>query len=232
MKLESLAFGSKTIDYELSFSDRKTLGITVTPEMDVKVIAPDNTSLEKIREKVRKKAPWILKQTSYFLSFQPRTPQKRFVSGESHLYLGRQYILKVHIGSKEEVRYKGRSIEITTSNKEHSEKLMNAWYRERAKIKFKDIGDPIIDRFKKYKVSPNGIYLRDMPKRWGSCTPNGKVILNPELIKAPKACIEYVIVHELCHLVHRDHSQRFHNLQTKEMPDWRKWKEKLENLMS
>ncbi len=232
MKFESLAFGSKTIDYELSFSKRKTLGITVTPEMEVKVIAPDDTSLEKIREKVRKKAPWILKQTSYFLSFQPRTPNKRFVSGESHLYLGRQYKLRVNIGSEEVVRYIGRSIEITTSNKDNTGKLMNEWYRKRAQIKFVEIGEPIIERFKKYKVAPKGIYLRDMPKRWGSCTPMGKIILNPELIKAPKACIEYVIVHELCHLIYRDHNQKFFDLQTKEMPDWEKWKMKLEKLMA
>ena len=71
-----------------------------------------------------------------------------------------------------------------------------------------------------------------MPKRWGSCTPMGKIILNPELIKAPKACIEYVIVHELCHLIYRDHNQKFFDLQTKEMPDWEKWKMKLEKLMA
>jgi hypothetical protein len=71
-----------------------------------------------------------------------------------------------------------------------------------------------------------------MPTRWGSCTAKGRIILNPELIKAPKACIEYVIVHELCHLVHHDHTQRFLDLQTKEMPEWEKWKNKLERLLA
>jgi predicted metal-dependent hydrolase len=232
MKLETLEFGAKTIVYELSFSDRKTLGITVTPDMDVKVTAPENTSVEKVREKVRKKAPWILKQTCYFLTFQPRASKKRFVSGESHLYLGRQYRLVVTMGAKDEVRYKGRAIEVTTSKKGNAESLMTAWYRERAKIKFAEIAEPQIERFKKYGVAPTNIYLHDMPKRWGSCTPKGKIILNPELIKAPKPCIEYVIVHELCHLVHRNHNQRFFDLQTKEMPDWQKWKDKLENMLA
>lgn len=232
MKLETLEFGSKTIAFELSYSERKTLGITVTPDMEVKVIAPENTSLEKIREKVRKKAPWILKQTSYFLTFQPRMPKKRFVSGESHLYLGRQYKLHVHQDGKDAVRYKGRAIEVSTAKKSNAEKLMNEWYRERAKIKFPEIAEPLIERFKKYKVSPTNLYLQDMPKRWGSCTPTGKIILNPELIKAPKPCIEYVIIHELCHLVHRNHNQKFFDLQTKEMPDWRRWKDKLENLLA
>ncbi|MBL0049307.1 MAG: M48 family metallopeptidase [Bacteroidetes bacterium] len=71
-----------------------------------------------------------------------------------------------------------------------------------------------------------------MSKRWGSCTPKGKIILNPELLKAPTACIEYVILHELCHLVYNEHTQKFIDLQTKEMPDWVKWKNKLENMLA
>jgi predicted metal-dependent hydrolase len=71
-----------------------------------------------------------------------------------------------------------------------------------------------------------------MPTRWGSCTSKGKIILNPELIKAPKGCIEYVIIHELCHLIHHDHTQKFIDLQTKEMKDWEKWKMKLERLLA
>jgi predicted metal-dependent hydrolase len=81
------------------------------------------------------------------------------------------------------------------------------------------------------QVEPSGLYIQDMPKRWGSCTPKGKIILNPELIKAPRACIEYVIIHELCHLIHHDHTQKFFDLQTKEMPNWVKWKERLEKIM-
>jgi predicted metal-dependent hydrolase len=81
-------------------------------------------------------------------------------------------------------------------------------------------------------VKPTGIYLQNMPTRWGSCTPNGKVILNPELIKAPKRCIEYVIIHELCHLVHHDHTQKFFALQKNMMPDWVKWKSRLEKLLA
>ena len=93
-------------------------------------------------------------------------------------------------------------------------------------------GEKLIQKFKKYKVEPSGIYIQNMPKRWGSCTHKGKIILNPELIKAPKPCIEYVIIHELCHLIHHDHTKNFFDLQTKEMPDWQKWKTKLEILLA
>jgi predicted metal-dependent hydrolase len=232
MIIQQLKFGSKTIEYQVIFSDRTTLGITVDPEMKVIVKAPIGTSLEKIAEKVRKKAPWIMKQQHYFLGFFPKITQRKYVSGETHFYMGRQYLLKVTPAPNQEVKYKGKTIEIFTSNNSNAEELLKSWYRNKAKIKFAEIAEPIIQRFKKYNVEPKALYIQEMSKRWGSCTPKGKIILNPELIKAPKACIEYVITHELCHLIHHDHTQKFIDLQTKEMPDWEKWKDKLEKLLA
>jgi len=227
-----IQFGSKKIEFLLSYSNRKSLGITITPDMEVLVKAPANASIELVKVKVRKKAPWIIKQQNFFLAFHPKTPARKYVSGESHLYLGRQYRLKIVTGKKPEVKYKGRFIEIATKDKSKAKSLMKLWYRQKAKEKFALIAEPLIQRFHKYKVEPTGIFIQEMSKRWGSCTPKGKIILNPELIKAPSACIEYVILHELCHLVHHDHTQKFIDLQTKEMPDWEKWKNKLENLLA
>lgn len=229
--MEGILFGSRKIDYKLVFSDRKTLGITVTPEMAVIVKAPANTASEKIEEKVRKRAPWILKQQSYFLTFHPKTPAKRYVSGETHLYLGRRFRLEVIEAAKNSVKYKGKFIEVTTKDKSKVKQLVLQWYRDHAKRKFAEIAEPLILKFKKYNVEPKSLYIQDMATRWGSCTPKGKIILNPELIKAPKGCIEYVIIHELCHLIHHDHTRKFIDLQTKEMPDWKKWKDILERIM-
>jgi predicted metal-dependent hydrolase len=228
----AIQFGSKTIGFRLEYSNRKSLGITVTPEMEVLVKAPADTSMEKIKDKIRKKAPWIIKQQSFFLSFQPKTPRRKYISGETHLYLGRQFRLQILIGKEESVKLKGKFIEVTTIEKSKVKDLINNWYLQHARIRFQLIAAPLIDKFKKYKVEPSSIVLRDMPTRWGSCTPRGKIILNPELIKAPKGCIEYVIIHELCHLIHHDHTQKFMDLQTKEMKDWEKWKMKLEKLLA
>ncbi len=228
----SIQFGSKKIDFLVEYSARKTLGITVTPDLDVLVKAPIDSSLEKIKEKILKKAAWIIKQQSFFLSFQPKTPARRYIGGETHLYLGRQYLLKIESSKKDSVKLKGKFIEVHTSDKSKVKSLVKEWYLLHAKSKFKEIAQPLIDKFKKHKVEPDSIVFREMPTRWGSCTPKGKIILNPELIKAPKGCIEYVIIHELCHLIHHDHTQKFIDLQTKEMPDWEKWKSKLENLLA
>jgi hypothetical protein len=232
MMMASIQFGSKQIDYQIEYSDRKTLGITVTPDMDVLVKAPNDSTINKIEEKLKKKAPWIIKQQSFFLAYHPKTTKRNYVSGETHLYLGRQYLLKVEENEKESVKLKGKFIVVKTHDKSSVKQLVNNWYLEHARSKFHATALPLIEKFKKYKVEPSSIVLREMPTRWGSCTPKGKIILNPELIKAPKGCIEYVIIHELCHLIHHDHTQKFMDLQTKEMKDWEKWKTKLERLLA
>ncbi|MCP4550734.1 MAG: M48 family metallopeptidase [Bacteroidetes bacterium] len=228
----SIQFGSKKIVFQVEYSARKTLGITVTPDLDVLVKAPIASSLDKIKEKLLKKAAWIIKQQSFFLSFQPKTPARRYIGGETHLYLGRQYLLKIESSKDESVKLKGRFLIVKTIDKSKTKALVKEWYLQHAKSRFKKIAEPLIEKFKRHKVEPDSIVFRDMPTRWGSCTPKGKIILNPELIKAPRGCIEYVIIHELCHLIYHDHTRKFIELQTKEMPDWEKWKMKLENLLA
>jgi len=227
-----ILFGLKKIDFQLQFTVRKSLGITVTPDLDVLVKAPIDTPLDKIKERLRKKAPWIIKQQGFFLSFYPKIPTRKYISGETYLYLGRQYRLKIVQGKEEFVKLKGKFVEVFTADKARTKQLVNDWFLQNAKAKFPAIAKPLIEKFKKHKGEPSSIVLRTMPTRWGSCTAKGKIILNPELIKAPKGCIEYVIIHELCHLIHQDHTRKFIALQTKEMPDWEKWKSKLEKLLA
>lgn len=230
-------YGSKRIDFRLEYSDRKTLGITVTPELEVFVKAPMDTTIDVVKERFRKKAPWIIRQLSFFLSFQPRLTDRKYIGGETHLYLGKQYRLKVvknETGS-DFVKLKGRFLEVYINDKEKVKELVEAWYLEKAKDRFHQLALPLFEAFIKRnnlsEVSYN-LSLRQMPTRWGSCTAKGRIILNPELIKAPKACIEYVIIHELCHLIFHDHTQKFLDLQTKEIPEWEKWKNKLERLLA
>ncbi|MDD2285884.1 MAG: SprT family zinc-dependent metalloprotease [Paludibacter sp.] len=239
MKVESIDFGSTKINFQLEYCDRRSLGIKVTPDLEVIVKAPVDASIDIIKEKIRKKAPWIIRQQSFFLSFQPRLTKRKYVSGETHLYLGKQYRLKIieerSKCNKEFVRLKGQFIEVHTNDVKKVPNLLETWYLKKAKDKFHALAFSLFNHF----IQRNGLEnrefnlsIRQMPTRWGSCTAKGKIILNPELIKAPKACIEYVIIHELCHLIHHEHTQKFIDLQTREMPQWEKWKKKLENLLA
>ena len=108
---------------------------------------------------------------------------------------------------------------------------MAAWYKNHAEKRFERGLNQALSLFLKYDIGSPPLVIQRMAKRWGSCTPKGKIILNPEIIKAPSRCIDYVVIHELCHLVHHHHGKQFYELQTKVMPDWKRWKDKLERIM-
>ncbi|MCR8919305.1 M48 family metallopeptidase [Bacteroides sp. ET225] len=228
---DCIEYGSVVMEYAVEYRRRKTLGICVHPDGSVEVKAPVEAPLEQIRKHVHRRASWICKQQRYFSSFGIHTPERKYVSGESHLYLGRQYMLRIIDSERNEVHYKGNIIEIECRHRKDARALLLAWYRKRAEIKFEEYATPLIARFNRYQVKPSAIKLKDMATRWGSCTATGQILLNPRLVCAPRICIEYVIIHELCHLVHRNHTKDFYELLTQEMPDWKKWKMKLERLM-
>ena len=228
---DCIEYGSVVMEYAVEYRRRKTLGICVHPDGSVEVKAPVEAPLEQIRKHVHRRASWICKQQRYFSSFGIYTPERKYVSGESHLYLGRQYMLRIIDSERNEVHYKGNIIEIECRHRKDARALLLAWYRKRAEIKFEEYATPLIARFNRYQVKPSAIKLKEMATRWGSCTATGQILLNPRLVCAPRICIEYVIIHELCHLVHRNHTKDFYELLTQEMPDWKKWKMKLERLM-
>ena len=122
---DSIQYGETKINYEIEFVNRKTLGIFVLPDGNVRLKAPINASLEQIRQKIHKKASWILRQKRFFESFGPPTTKRQFISGESHLYLGRQYMLKVVESYVNAVHYQNNIIEIECRNKKNAGTLFS-----------------------------------------------------------------------------------------------------------
>ena len=110
-------------------------------------------------------------------------------------------------------------------------KQLAKWYYNHAQKRFSSCIDDSLKKFAKYGLTKPPLVIKRMSKRWGSCTPHGQIILNPEIIKSPSKCVEYVVIHELCHLVHQNHSRQFYDLQNEMMPDWEKWKERLERTL-
>ena len=220
--------------YELYYTDRKTLGIKVYPDTSVKVFAPIDTDLPIIEQHLKAKRKWIEKQQRSFQSYLPATPARQYIGGESFLYLGKQYMLKIESSTAEEVKlYQGRLV-VKTVNPEatHIKKLLQQWYIARATILFNKLFEEQFYLFKRFTLEKPILQIKKMEKRWGSCTPQQKIILTPELIKAPVVCINYVILHELCHLVHHNHSKAFYRLLENFMPDWQKYKQLLETKMA
>jgi predicted metal-dependent hydrolase len=231
-----LEFGDHVIAFSLRRRARKTLSISVNPDLGVEVAAPVTAPLEDIFDKVRKRAPWICRQLRFFEQFQPRTPDRQYIAGETHLYLGRQYKLKVGLHIQQEVKVQRGCIFVQSHKPKdamHTQEILDAWYRERAQIKFRERVLHCRLRFPNPEEhEPTGLVIRQLAQRWGSMTRTGKLILNPALIRSSVDTIDYVITHELCHMVYHHHGPDFYKLLDWVMPDWEKRKAKLERQLA
>jgi predicted metal-dependent hydrolase len=228
---QTLAYGSETIAFSLSFSPRRRLTITVEPNGSVIVKAPTEATLETVQEQIQRKAGWIIRQQDAFADFGPSMPPKKYVSGETHRYLGRQYRLRVTSGKTLSVKLIGRYFEVVTPDKSDSQKVQHQledWYRRRARHIFADRLEYCLASSWFRSLAPPKWSIRKMKRRWGSCTKDGTILLNLLLIQASPRCIEYVITHELCHLIVHNHGPQFYRLLGRAMPDWRERKRKLE----
>ena len=230
MSSNTIKYGRKTIDFRLIRSNRKTLAIDVHPDLSVVVTAPKDAADSAVREKMQKRASWIIKQQRFFENYLPTIPPRRYVSGESHRYLGRQYRLRVHKGNEDVVKMARGQINVYLKNPKYKSRikpLVTDWFRQRSEIVFREIFDSVVAKANRHGIEAIDFEIRRMKNRWGSCTNEGRILLNPDLIIAPKMCIEYVIVHELCHLQEYNHSPRFYRLLRKIMPDWEQRRERL-----
>lgn len=225
-----MTYGKASIAYTLHLMERKTLSIAVHPDKSVVVKAPQSSTLEAIEESVRRRSRWIKKQISYFSQFDPRTPERQYVGGETHVYLGRRYRLKIECSNVDKVLLKGKYfwIESQRCDPSHIQKLIETWYYRKATEHLSTIFEGCWSDFNKRDYSKPLLKLRKMEKRWGSLSKKGLLTLNTRLIQTPRECIEYVVIHELCHLVHHNHSSAFYKLLDKTLPDWIARKHKLE----
>lgn len=155
---------------------------------------------------------------------------KKFVSGETHFYLGEKCELKVVETNSNSVNIIDNYLIVNCKSEDLVENILMNWYKKMAVAKFNELLPPIIESFKKYNVSPTKFSIRDMKSRWGSCSRKGHISLNLQLIKLNENCIKQVIVHEMCHLVYFDHQAGFYSLMDKEFPEWKKWKSELKFL--
>jgi len=230
----SIKFGREQIKISLSFRERKTLRISVHPDKTITVDAPKGKKLQAVLLRVKERVPWIIKQRDYFERFQPLFTQRQYISGESYYYLGRQYRIKVHKNYRKGVKLIGKYINVYTphaNNPSEVRELLHDWYKRHAEAIFSQRLDLFNKVIKRLNVIHPDIRIRHMKKRWGSCGKAGAIVLNTELVKASLHCIDYVIMHEICHLKIHTHNNGYFKLLSKYMPDWKKRKEKLEKVL-
>ena len=228
----AFAYGNEHYYYSLTRRGRKTLAISVLPDMTIEVVAPLDAADPDIEKRLRRRAGWIRRQLQHFSQFQPRTPPRKFEAGETHLYLGRRYRLKIIQSVQQQVRLKRGYIEISAHRPSRTDLIegqLVEWYKARAREQFAARLVACVERFPDPEaITPTGLIVRQMSGRWGSMSPGGRLVLNRRLIQAAPHEIDYVVVHELCHRLHHNHGPEFYKLLMRIMPDWQKRKNDLE----
>ena len=235
-KAFTLVYGDERLPYEVSPDPKRTtrIAIHVDPDGRVSVDAPPNFQDEAVRTAVQKRARWVLDEVTKARDRFAHVRPKQYVSGEQVLYLGRRYMLKVLTTDERRlsVRLKGNRLEVQTrtGEAEDVQGRVRGWYRVKARDYFaKRLADVSSRLPWVHDVPP--FRLLNMARQWGSCSPSGHVILNPHLIKAPRECVDYVLIHELVHLKHHDHAPEFWSLLDRYSPGWPEYKERLDGLV-
>jgi predicted metal-dependent hydrolase len=228
-----LTLGTERIAYRLHRSSRRTLEISVGRGGVVEVRAPDGPPIERIESRLRARSAWIRRKLAATPAAES-DPPRRFVSGESHRYLGRQYRLKVTAGARPRVRVHGGRLHVEVRDPGDAgqvRRALVAWFRQRARTVILQRVAQLTSLAQFGDLQPTGVSVRALMTRWGSCSASGRLLLNSQLIELPSSAIDYVIAHELCHLRVAKHGARFDRLLARLMPDWRDRQETLSRAM-
>jgi len=233
-----ITYGDEVIAFSLRRQPSRTvprLAIHVEPDGRVLVDAPDAAPLDTVLAAVKKRSRWISQHVGAARARLAHVLPREYVSGEALHYLGRRYRLKVVIEAEAEAvpvaRMRGAFIVVTVPEQSPAmiRAALDAWIRLRARALFADRIAAVAVPLRWVKKTPP-TRLQFMTVQWGSCSPAGRITLNPLLVKAPRECIDYVLLHELCHLLHHNHSPKFYKTLDRHMPRWRAIKEKLDNM--
>ena len=235
----------KLITEKTKPSKPRKVVIKVHPDQRVVVTAPVDAADEMIYDAMMKRARWIWQSLQDFAKQQNHVLPKRYVSGETQFYLGRRYVLKVitNIETADVIHNtvklsRGKlNVELSQSDSTLNieertvlvKSLIDEWYKNKFRSISRERLEALIYKASWVKNSPS-IKLMTMKKQWGSCSTKGNLILNPHLVKASKECIDYVILHELCHIAEHNHSEHFWRLLTQVMPNWKEVKARLDGM--
>ena len=227
----SVTLGGEPREYELRRSARRTLAITVEPSGRLVVSAPQELIVERIETVLQRRREWIRRRSREVMAL-PRQPSPReWVSGETHRYLGRQYRLRVRRGADARVRLTGAFFLVTVPDARDARlvrRMMDRWFLEHARETFTRRLDAVVRNATRLRLKKSPpLLVRKLRTRWGSCSPEGRILMNVEAVRLPTPCIDYLLLHELCHLRVPNHGPRFWRLLDTCMPDWERWRERL-----
>lgn len=231
MNRRRFQYGTKVIEFDVTYRKRKTIEVGVEPPDVVSVVAPEGIDDDVLLKYVKSKSKWIVQKLYEIKEIQTRHIDREYVNGEAFLYLGRNYTL--YVDDDESLRkpvtklYQGKFI-ISTPTREHSKlkASMEVWYRQKTLEK---VVERVAYYQKFYEVEPSAIRVKEQKKRWASCTSKRELLFNWRCAMAPAWVLDYIVVHEMSHMLIMDHSKDFWSLMERIMPDYDKRREWLKN---
>ena len=229
-----VVWGERQAVADLRSTNRRVLRIDVQPSGRVVVFAPSDADLERIRERVKRKGSWIFRELDRIAAWPARTPPRQYLSGETHLVLGKQYRLAIEQADQPRVFVAGRRLNILaidTDDRACCAGLLRAFYTGMARHVFHERLDAMSPPFMRKGMQKPSLIIRAMSKRWGSFTAAGRIVLNVDLVRASPLLIDYVICHELSHAFFPDHGKGWRDLLATVMPDWESRKARLEAVL-
>lgn len=223
----SVKYGTRTIEFTVIYRKRKTLEIRVEAPGIVSVIAPVGTNEKMIKQVVKKKGKWIVQKLFLMQNVEHQKIKREFVSGEAFLYLGRNYTLQLFYDEQlktPQVKLFRGKFYVTAPTKEEAviKQAMEQWYRQKT---YEKVKERITYYQHHFTAKPTGIKVKEQKRRWASCTANRELLFNWRCVMAPSPVLDYIVVHEMCHMVHMNHSKAFWDLVASIMPDYQERKE-------
>lgn len=229
-----VTLGGEVRRYRLRRSSRRTLAITVEPGGGLVVTAPEGVPMAQVEAVLRRRREWIRRRTREMAALPLPPLPREWVSGETHRYLGRQYRLRLATGAPTMVRLSGRWFLVTVpvpGDAAQVRRAMQRWYLEHAREVFSRRMADLVRRTSLLgltEVPP--LIVRRLEKRWGSCSAEGRILMNVDAVKLPVGCVDYLLLHELCHLREPHHGAAFWRLLDACMPDWERWRRRLDEV--
>jgi len=224
MHKDQQIYQTQNIEFRIVYSRRRTLGISVLPDSSVVVRAPYRASLKTITRIVQEKASWITKHRDSYRQKDNKKLNSSFITGEKQLFRGAECLFQVFQSKKSFFSINENTIDIGIDKPEDKQAIKRLLYKgyktEAAKI-FPEMLGSILKIHENQNFKPTGLIIRSMKSRWGSCSRKGIITLSTELIKLPDVFIEYVIIHELCHLKHHNHGKDYYALLSELFPEWK-----------
>lgn len=231
MKL-SFYYGTDKIEFNVIYRKRKTMEIRIEPPGIITVIAPLKTPEAIVIERTKTKANWILKKKKFYKENDYKKPERSYKTGETFMYLGQNYSLEVKLdlsNKKAKVYLEPEKICVMASSEEGEfiKVALVKWYKERAMEK---VNERVLYFQKYFFNTPRSVRVKEQKKRWGTCTGRDDLLFNWRIIMAAPEALDYVVIHEMCHMMEKNHSKQYWKLVSSIMPDYKERKALLEKL--